>query len=313
MVADNLNFKFFPDLARYLRDRGFFTDGAVPYLAMLPSCTEVSKKCLFVGRPEPFAGTAYEKPVLDTWTPALAGRRVRYVPSIGALRGVARREHDVYLLNYTPVDQALHADEQQTGVPASAAVRQRLRALADDIRAFAQRIGAERDLVVIVVSDHGSTRIPGAAPNPIDRHFYASRVDDKHHRYVTINDKELAALPGNVRYECFVFERKRFGLRTNFLTARGMYRFGGAGEDVYTHGGLSPEETVIPLAVFAPAAVALRPLTIRLLTDELRYGVKLSIRLELVNPNPYACQNVTVAVLNSNVEAAPWSSGTSMH
>jgi hypothetical protein len=29
----------------------------------------------------------------------------------------------------------------------------------------AERIGAGRDLVVIVVSDHGSTRIPAGVPN----------------------------------------------------------------------------------------------------------------------------------------------------
>ncbi|HUS70961.1 MAG TPA: hypothetical protein VM075_09345, partial [Anaerolineae bacterium] len=177
VVVDDLNDKFLPDLARYLQAQGFFAGQSIPHLAMLPSCTEVSKKCLFTGQPEPFRGTAYEKPTLAAWEPALGGRRVRYLSGIGVLRSVKRREHDVYFLNYTPVDQALHDDERQTGVPTGVAVRQRLRALAADVRAFAERIGAERDLVVIVVSDHGSTRIPAKAPNPIDRRFYADRVD----------------------------------------------------------------------------------------------------------------------------------------
>jgi len=204
VVVDNLNYKFLPDLARYLQAQGFFSEQTSPYLAMLPSHTEVSKKCLFIGQPEPFSGTAYEKPTLNAWESALGGQRIRYLPHIGALRSVKRREHDVYFLNYLPVDEALHDDEQQTGVPYSAAVRKRLRTLAGDIRAFAERIGAERDLAVIVISDHGSTRIAADAPNPIDRQFYASRVKDKHHRYVTTSDVELAALPDNVRFECYV-------------------------------------------------------------------------------------------------------------
>jgi len=305
VVADNLNGKFLPDLARYLQAQGFFAGQSVPHLAMLPSCTEVSKKCLFTGQPEPFRGTAYEKPTLAAWEPALGGRQVRYLSDVGALRSVKRREHDVYFLNYTPVDQALHDDERQTGVPTGVAVRQRLRALAGDVRAFAERIGAERDLVVIVVSDHGSTRIPAKAPNPIDRRFYADRVDDRHHRYVTISDEELAALPGNVRFECYVFERDRFDLPANYLAARSTYRFAEAGEGIYVHGGLSPEETIVPLTVFTPVAVTPKPLAIRLLADEFRYGVKSLVRLELVNPNRYACQEVRVEVLNSNVEAAP--------
>jgi len=305
LVLDNLNYKFHPDLVRHLQAQGFFVERSTPYLAMLPSCTEVSKKCLFVGQPEPFSGTAYEKPTLAAWAQALGGRRVRYLPDIGALRAVKRREHDVYFLNYLPVDDALHADEQQTGVPYSAAVRQQLRALAGDVRAFAERIGAMRDLVVIVTSDHGSTRISADAPNPIDRHFYASRVTDKHDRHVTISDEELAALPGNVRFECYVFERKRFGLPTNYLAARSTYRFADPGAGIYVHGGLSPEETIVPLTVFTPLVVAPKPLTIRLLADEFRYGVKSLIRLELVNPNQYACQEVCVQVLTPGTGADP--------
>jgi len=303
VVVDNLNYKFYPELVRYLRGQGFFAENSIPHLAMLPSCTEVSKKCLFIGQPGPFPGTAYEKPTLEAWEPALVGRRVRYLPHVGALRLVKRREHDVYFLNYLPVDDALHDDEQQTGVPYSAAVRQRLRALAEDIRAFAERIGAERDLVVIVLSDHGSTRIPPDAPNPIDRRFYAKRVTDKHHRYVTMSDEELAALPDNVRFECYIFERERFGLPTNYLAARSTYRFVEPGEGIYVHGGLSPEETIVPLIVFTPVAVTPKPLTVRLLADEFRYGVKSLIRLEVVNPNQYACQELRVEVLNANVEA----------
>ena len=308
-AVDNLNHKFHPDLVRYLQDQGFFAEQSVPHLAMLPTCTEISKKCLFIGQPEPFSGTAYEKPILEAWDSALSGRRIRYLPHVGALRSVKQREHDVYFLNYLPVDDALHEDEKQTGVPHSAAVRQRLRALAGDIRAFAERIGAERDLVVIVIPDHGSTRIPSDAPNPIDRRFYASRVIDKHHRYVTVDDEELAALPDNVRFECYVFERQRFGLPTNYLAARSTYRFADPGAGIYVHGGLSPEETIVPLTVFTPAVVTPRPLAVRLLVDQFRYGVKSLIRLELVNPNPYACQNVRVQALTPSVEAAPASVG----
>lgn len=249
-VVDNLNYKFHPELLRYLENQGFLAEQTIPHLALLPSCTEVSKKSLFIGQPEPFPGTAYERPTLEAWEPALSGRRVCYLSDINALRSVEQRQHDVYFLNYLPVDTVLHDGEQQTGVPHSTAIRQRLRTLSRDIRAFAERVGAERDLVVIVTSDHGSTRIPADAPNPIDRRFYASRVTDKHHRYVTISDKELADLPQNVRFECYIFERKRFGLPTNYLVARSTYRFADPGAGIYVHGGLSPEETIVPVTVF---------------------------------------------------------------
>jgi hypothetical protein len=59
----------------------------------------------------------------------------------------------------------------------------------------------------------------------------------------------------------------------------------------------------VPLTVFTPVVVTPSPLTVRLLADEFRYGVKSFIRLELVNPNQYACQKVHAEVLTPNVEA----------
>jgi hypothetical protein len=50
----------------------------------------------------------------------------------------------------------------------------------------------------------------------------------------------------------------------------------------------------VPLTVFTPVTITPKPLTVRLLADEFRYSVKSLIRLELVNPNNYACQELRV-------------------
>ena len=70
------------------------------------------------------------------------------------------KEHDIYFLNYLPLDITLHQDENQTGLSHSQVIRNYLISLSQDVRAFSERIGADRDLTVVIVSDHGSTRIP---------------------------------------------------------------------------------------------------------------------------------------------------------
>ena len=80
------------------------------YISMLPSATEISKKCLITGQPEPFKGSAYEGPVKGVWESALKDKKVHYLPHIGALRAVRTQEHDVYFLNYLPIDIAFHQD-----------------------------------------------------------------------------------------------------------------------------------------------------------------------------------------------------------
>ena len=303
LVIDNFNAKFFRDLTRYMRAEGFFAEDMHYYVSLLPSCTEVSKRSLIIGQPEPFAGTAYQRVVEETWEQALTGRRVRYLAHIGALREVKHREHDVYFLNYLPVDMTLHQDEEQVGISHAQAVRSYLRAVARDVRAFGERIGAERDLVVIAISDHGSTRIPADAPNLIDSTFYTSRAEDKHHRYVRISDADLEQLPGNVQYQCYAFERKRFGLAQNYLAARRHYRFLPATGSTYIHGGLTPEETLVPVAVFTPVTVSPKPLNVRLLDKEFYYGRRTQFQIELVNTNAYACESVRLEVRNPSVDA----------
>ncbi len=303
LVIDNFNSKFFHDFRRYMRAQGYYVENLAYYVSMLPSCTEVSKKCLFVAQPEPFKRTAYKKVVEKTWEQALNGRRVCYLPHIGALRAIKQREHDVYFMNYLPLDIAFHQDEEHVGISHAQAARNHLRAIARDVRAFGERIGAARDLVAIVISDHGSTRIPAEAPNLIDPAFFAKRVLDKHHRYARISDSELAQLPDNIQYQCYTFARNLFDLDANYLAAKAYYRFSPTTESTYIHGGLTPEETLVPVAVFTPLTASPKPLTVRLLGKEFYYARKSEIRLELVNTNAYACESARLEIQNPNVDA----------
>ncbi len=305
VVIDNFNYKFLNHLERRLENVGFYCSERTPYLAMLPTCTEVSKKCLFTGSPEPFGETGYERPIRDAWQRRLGDLGLRYLPYLGSLKEVEEREHDVYFLNHTLIDDALHTSEKKLGFSHAKAVRRRLGDLVDAIEKFARRIGSERELTVIVCSDHGSTRIPAEAANLIDQAFYEERLDDPHHRYIAVSDDDMEALPDNVDFECYRFRRQVFGLNTNYVVARGYGRFKETDETTYVHGGLTPEETIVPLSVFQPVVEAPRALTVRLLEDEFRYGAKATIHLELVNVNPYPCLDLRVEVLDENVDCEP--------
>ncbi|MBS1251245.1 MAG: hypothetical protein MAG451_00276 [Anaerolineales bacterium] len=311
IAIDNFNYKFLDHLERLLEDAGFYCSEQPPYLAMLPTCTEVSKKCLFTGSPEPFEETGYERPIHDAWhrqrgwTASVGDRGLRYLPYLGALKEIKDREHDVYFLNHTLIDEVLHKSEKELGISHAKAVRRRLGDLVGAVEEFARRIGAERELTVIVCSDHGSTRIPTEAVNLVDQAFYRERLDDPHHRYIAVSDDDMEALPDNVDFECYRFRRKVFGLNTNYVVVRGYSRFKDTDEASYVHGGLTPEETIVPLSVFQPVVEAPKLLTARLLEDEFRYGAKATIHLELVNVNSYPCLDLRIEVLDENVDYEP--------
>ncbi|MHB1458571.1 MAG: alkaline phosphatase family protein, partial [Armatimonadota bacterium] len=243
VMLDNMGFCYAEELRSLMLARGYQSLKTETYVSMLPSATAVSKKAMAVGDPSPFAGTAYKEIVEATWKEQFQ-RKTRYLGRIGDLQELSTRECEVYILNYTPLDDALHSDPRSTGISFIQAARQALENLAESIHSFALRFGIEDTIHVVVCPDHGSTLIPASTPNVIDAEFIAKRVDDVHHRYVSLTDEELNALPKGILDQCYCFRSRIFGLDSSYLAARGYGRFRKDDSASYVHGGLTPEETL---------------------------------------------------------------------
>ncbi len=303
VMVDNFNLKFYPLLQRLLQQQGFYEQDFQYCISMLPSFTQVSKKCIITGHYAPFIEGSYNGAVENTWAAKL-GKKVRYLANVSELRKVTSREHDVYFLNYLPIDFTLHQEDCHTGISHSQAVQVYLDSLAHDIRAFARRLGAERDLLVMFLSDHGSTRIPSGEVNVINNKFYQKHALDEHHRYIAISDEEADKLPDQVKFECYLFRRTEYDLPENYLVARRLYRFKPTDDSVYIHGGLTPEETIIPLAIYQPLTVTPRALTVRLVEPKkIIAGTRQELAFEITNHNSYPVEQLAIEVVDANLEA----------
>lgn len=303
VVIDNFNSKFYPDLRSRLQQNGYYEHQLEYCFSLLPSCTEVSKKSLITGHFAPFPETAYQNQVEKIWANRLS-KKVRYLSGIADLREVTDRQHDIYFLNYMPLDITLHLSENHTGVSHAQTIRAYLDMLSQDVRSFAERIGAERELMVIITSDHGSTRIPKGIVNVIKGNFYRKKAEDEHHRYIAISDEELEKLPDNSKYDCYLFKKDVYNLPSNYLVARRLYRFLPTDDHAYIHGGLTPEETIVPMAVFKPVTVIPKRLSISLVgSSKLYIGTKLELDLEITNLNSYDCEGVVLDFIDTNLDA----------
>lgn len=302
VMVDNLNAKFYPDLLIQLQTQGFYEQQMNYCFSMLPSCTEVSKKSIITGHYQPFQGTAYKSIVESTWKNRME-KRVLYVSNIGEFRTISKREHDIYFLNYLPLDISLHQNENQTGISHTQAIRNFLTSLSHDIRVFAEKIGAERDLTLIIISDHGSTRIPKGTINVIQGDFYRKRAIDEHHRYIAMNDTEIQKLPENYKYDCYLLNKEVMELDTNYLIARRLYRFLPTDESAYIHGGFTPEETLIPAAIFQPVIISPKALVLTNIgSNKIYVGTKFDFSFDLTNLNNYPCENCVMEIFDPNFE-----------
>ena len=303
VIIDNLNAKFYPFLLEQMQQQRFYEQSLAYCFSALPSCTEVSKKSIITGLYTPFSETAYKSRVEEIWSDRLK-KSVRYIPNIGDFRAIEKKEHYVYFLNYLPIDITLHQSERKTGISHAQAIRGYLSSLSQDIRSFSERIGKERELMVIISSDHGSTRIPRGTTNVIQGDYYRKKALDEHHRYIAISDEELDKLPGNSKYDCYIFDREVYELNTNYLVARRLYRFLPTDDHAYIHGGLTPEETLIPLAVFQPVTISPKEMSVDLISSKKIYvGTKSELILELTNLNNYSCEDISVEIPDPTLDA----------
>jgi len=318
IVIDNFNFKYLRTLVAQFKRRGFrAVEQAEPKWAPIPTATEVSKWCLVAGETDLQAvqGHNYEDVLDKDWHGLFEGYQVAYLSRLGDLKKRRRFKEDLILLNYLPIDTVLHKDERQIGTTHTAEIRGYIETLAEVVTQFASRASAEQDLVVYVASDHGSTKISPHIGSALDDKFYRSQAQDQHHRYISVPKKRATNPTAYDEAHCYIVRADVFGTREDYFIAKGYDRFVKTKESIYVHGGLTPEETIVPFCKLVRTEIeALQP-TVRLPDNVIRYSVKANLVFVVGNPNDHEITNFELNVAESNlqgvhVEAIPASIAT---
>lgn len=308
ILLDNLNYGFFPELRRLFNQAGISLTAEKPTFSLIPTATEIGKAALVAvtGDLTDLSTRDYSKLVAETWGAILKPRNqsAGYLANIGELQKLTRCEHKVYFLNYLPVDSILHESSQTYGQDHETRIHDALKVLVNSIVEFSQRFKIEKKLVVYVTSDHGSTRIARQTVNVLDKKYFKGISDIQHHRYVSISDEQLAQIPQVVESQCYVIDRKKYKTFQNYLAARQYYRFAETDQDFYVHGGLTPEEVVVPFARFEFTPVEVLALTLDLRKKEFRYAVKSTVEFEIGNPNAFPLENLTARLAGYSTNEA---------
>ena len=307
LVIDNLGWAFSEMLRDLFQDRGYFLAGAEPYLAMLPSETEISKKCLLAGAVgyQAIDDKTYKGMIEKGWVPYFNDNAFRYISDIGSLSAIETIDAATYVVNYLAVDKALHQSADEIGMSHRDHIHHLLEKLVENSLAFIEKHGLQESIRIHVVSDHGSTRIPAAVQNDLDPAFFKTNgFEARSHRYVTVSSERFTGLADNLKLDCFFLPANDFLNPENVLCARRGNRFLPTDKDFYVHGGLLPEEIVVPYMVFEPATVSAQDLTVLLKKSEFRYRME-TVELEIGNPNDSAVEQIQVSLLNGNVESEP--------
>lgn len=304
VMIDNLNYKFVPLCKLYLNQKGYSTTMDQPLVSMIPTETAVSKTAFFSGQPFNTQQKTYET-MCKEWETFL-GCSVQYLSDIGKLDSVKEKTSRIYLLNYLSIDRILHESQNNSALPITFRIQEELKAMMNKVLSFGKRLGFENKIKIYFTSDHGSTKISKEQMNLIDAKYHKSITDDSAYRVIALKDNKFDIYKDNIGHLCYVLDRQHYGIKENYLIAKGYSRFMETNLSFYVHGGLTPEENIVPLLKFERINVNLSPLDILLRTREFRYSVMTSIQFTIKNYNEYPMSNIEIAILNSNVR---WDQG----
>ncbi len=304
LIVDNLNFMYFDELRQQFNQQGFSLKEVKPLFSLIPTATEVGKAALIAGQGDQMDlfDARYEELIANEWEPILHGKKLKYLQNIGELQQERALAHDVYFLNYLPIDIALHQDNRDSGRSHAEIIHECLVSLTKTVANFAKRFQVEQRLNVYVISDHGSTRIPQDSVNVIDQKFFKGLTLEKHHRFIQLSDEKFAELPQVASTQCYLIDRRVFKTNKNYLIARQYYRFLKTQENFYVHGGLTPEEVIVPFARFTCEPVTPAHPTVRLVTKEFRYAVRSRVVLEVGNPNAFPLEALSLRLVDADAE-----------
>lgn len=299
IMIDNFNYKYVSVCKNHLNAQGFSTTIDQPMLSMIPSETSVSKAAFFTGQPFNTEEKSYDS-MCKEWE-AFLGGSVAYLSDIGKLEAIQENASKVYILNYLSIDKILHESQSNSALPINQRIQAELKAMIDKVVNFSKKLGVENKIKIYFISDHGSTKIIREQHNLISPKYYKAKTDDCAYRFIALQDNKFELYKDGIGHLCYVLDRNSYGIKENYLIARGYNRFMETDSSFYVHGGISPEECIIPLLKFERINMKFIYPEMLLGNNEFRYSTTSTIQLSMKNHNEYALDNIEITIISSNV------------
>lgn len=300
VVLDNFNYKFLDYLISCMNRERFVVKAQSPVLSMIPTETVISKRAFFTAEAYNDNGDSYTK-IIDNWAQNL-GVEMQYLPNIGALHDLHDLNKKVYFLNFLRLDSMLHEDQNASAQRIEFRIQKELDALVSEIVAILKRFGREKDTSVFFIADHGSTRILPEQPNGIDPKYYKDKAQEFDYRFIEVKDEDYYKTKMAIGGLCYALDKERYGTSASFFIAKGYNRFIKNDLNGYVHGGITPEEAIVPFVRFSYDADMCKDPEVVLLNDNLRYAVKLKLTFLVKNYNEFPIENVELVIQNGNVK-----------
>ena len=293
LIIDNLCWFYLEDIIEAFKEQGLFSSEAIPCLSMLPSETKISKTALVAGKlPNQIEIDKYQKYKLVFEDFCKQNNIVSYkaIPE-NEFRKSKLEEHQVTCCIINKLDVSSHAgffdleDE----------IKDFLRRIAKYVKEFLPLGLVSKKFKLIISTDHGSCTIPQnirglKAPK-------GARAEKQQKRFVYIDSIH------NINENWYFLDKNQFGLMESVAVTKGYSFVGKRKPKGLVHGGMTPEETIVPHFEFCLESLKTRALQCSHISAPIPIGTrKQKVELEIRNPNDEKISNAILYIPSNSLE-----------
>lgn len=313
LLVDSIPVTYWGLLQEALTKAGFHRYELSYRFVPLPSHTENVKPALLSGSWQQGKG-GYENILKKRAEKDWGEREAIYVPNLKALSNlVAPNENCVVLLNFFASDEVLHSDVELKDTTFEEELHRLFVRLADSAKKlFEGWQGSSEAFSVYVMTDHGASRILEEEKKSLDSKVVSKLFPDERYRFSAVSKKEADKIPQNLWDLGYRFTPPFWDEDTVYFIPRGHNTVKmQTAEKGYVHGGATPEEVIVPAAIFKPVKPAWKSLAARFLdlridrdTGKSSFYIQrvISIKIEVQNPNSEAVRILQVDILSPDTD-----------
>ncbi len=307
LIIDNLPWFFNEEIQKAFLEKKFSLSSISPYISMLPTITEVCKKTLLTGqdRYSKIEEKNY-KQILEEkgWVPYFEDDKFRYYPNLGSFKNEKRLSPGAYFINYLEIDELFHKSEEKIGVTHYNLFIKHIQNIIEVLNSKLDKLGLVDNVNIHIISDHGCTYLYPELDSDIDIEYFKSNdFQEISPRYIKLSTGQLNVLPAHIAERCFLLSEIKFGTPTNYIVPKKKGSFTKIRDHFWSHGGLLPEEVIVPHMIFNRVSFIVERPDIVLKDNSFRYALQ-KIEFEIGNPNDYEMTDVYVGFLNTNFETS---------
>jgi len=294
LIIDNLCWFYLEDIIKAFKEQGLFrASEPLPCFSMLPSETKISKTALVAGKlPNQIEIDKYQKYKLVFEDFCKQNDIVSYrAIQDSEFRKSKLEEHQVTCCIINKLDVSSHGgffdleDE----------IKDFLRRIAKYVKDFLPPGLVSKKFKLVISTDHGSCKIPQnikglKAPK-------GARVEKEHKRFVYIDSTH------NLNDNWYFLDKNKFGLMEGIAIAKGYSFVGNRKPKGLVHGGMTPEETLVPHLEFCLQPLEVRAIQCFHISAPIPIGTrKRKVELEFQNPNDEKISNMILYIPSSSLQ-----------